>query len=96
MCVVSDEAAAVGVTAVPTPMTSVESDLWYVHEQSFDTFRFGDQTGAQSNTGRLREIDSKAMRKVEEGQDVVLVLQNSAQSDGTISSIGGRMLVKVN
>ncbi len=28
-CVVSDQAVAIGVTAVPTPITDIDSDLWH-------------------------------------------------------------------
>ena len=31
MAVVSDQAVAIGVTAVPTPITDMGSDLWFVH-----------------------------------------------------------------
>ena len=31
MAVVSDQASALGVTAVPTPATDAASDLWYLH-----------------------------------------------------------------
>ena len=31
-CVVSDEALAIGVTAVPTPVTELASDLWFIHQ----------------------------------------------------------------
>ena len=31
VAVVSDQAVAVGVTAVPTPITDIGSDLWFVH-----------------------------------------------------------------
>ncbi len=31
LCVVSDQAAAIGITAVPTPDTDLASDLWYLN-----------------------------------------------------------------
>ncbi len=31
-CVVSDQAAAIGITAVPTPFTDLGSDLWFLHQ----------------------------------------------------------------
>jgi len=31
MAVVSDEASAIGVSAIPTPVTDAASDLWFVH-----------------------------------------------------------------
>jgi len=32
LCIVSDEAAAVGVTAIPRPYGDAESDFWFTHE----------------------------------------------------------------
>ncbi len=95
MAVVSDQAVAVGVTAVPTPITDMGSDLWFLHEVFM---------GRESNlTDRAQPafggtIDSKAMRKVDIGQDLVVVSELSANvsSGGYVLSQGGRMLVKVN
>ena len=43
------------------------------------------------------EIDSKAMRKVDIGQDLVIVGElATGQSAGFTMTTGGRMLVKVN
>ncbi len=37
-CVVSDQAVAIGVTAVPTPVTDKGSDLWFVYESLIGSF----------------------------------------------------------
>jgi len=90
-CVVSDQARAIGISAVPTPVTDVASDLWYAHRW------MGSGHGAgtvDSQRGTAYEIDSKAMRKVEEGQDVITVVEN-ATGDGVILSVAGRLLVKL-
>jgi len=92
-CVVSDQASAIGVTAVPTPITDQQSDLWYFYEQQFG--RFG---GTQvEEVGRQMQIDSKAMRKVEEGEDLIIVLETAAVTEGAsmVSVIGGRFLIKL-
>ena len=96
LAVVSDEAVAVGVTAVPTPMSSMGSDLWFVHEISLDSLLSATVAGFVHPAGRFHRIDSKAMRKVDIGQDLVVVIQNGATSQGTENVLGGRMLVKVN
>ena len=53
---------------------------------------------AVGSTGELSqyEVDSKAMRKVDIGQDLVIVGEASGASQGFIMNVGGRMLVKVN
>ena len=97
MAVVSDQAETVGVTAIPTPITDIGSELWFVHQLMYNNISFGDATGFQSGNVAQYEVDSKAMRKVNGGQDVVLVGElSAAASDGFSFFAGGRMLIKVN
>jgi len=92
--VVSDQAVAVGVTAVPTPVTDSGSDLWYVHK-----FIFGDESNLTDRTRSATRlsIDSKAMRKVNEDQDIVTVVESGAATvgAGSIISLAGRFLIKL-
>ena len=96
MAVVSDEAVAVGVTAVPTPVTQMASDYWFVHQIFMSSCIVKDATGIDFDVMKNYEIDSKAMRKVDIGQDLVLVAELSAAGAGFAFTVGGRMLVKVN
>ncbi len=93
--VVSDQAVGIGVTAVPTPFTDMESDLWFSYELLFNSFVFINGSGFQENAGLTGELDSKAMRKVEDGQDIVSVIETSAISQGAIVRVGFRMLIKL-
>jgi len=68
--VVSDEAVAVGTTAIPGPISESGSNLWYVYQALMGNFRFITGSGFVQNNQQI-EIDSKAMRKVEVGQDIV-------------------------
>ncbi len=95
MCVVSDQAAAIGVTAVPTPFTDLGSDLWYMHRILSSHFQFISGTGFGLEDGSQVQIDSRAMRKVNDDQDVILVLENSALSDGSTTFSAGRFLIKL-
>ena len=91
MAVVSDQAVAVGVTAVPTPITDLASNLWFVHQLIFaDESNLTDRTRSATRMS----VDSKAMRKVEVGQDMVIVIETGAFSSGAILEVGGRMLIK--
>ncbi len=97
IAVVSDQATAIGVTAVPTPTTDSPSDLWMVYE--FLIGRFAVATGASiAHVGMERIVDSKAMRKVEDGQDIVQVVEGPGAglaSTGSIISGFNRTLVKL-
>ena len=93
IAVVSDQAVAVGVTAVPTPVTESASSLWFMHQYIFaDESNLTDRTRSQRNM----TLDSKAMRKVEVGQDVVFVVEKGADGGGFILTDGVRMLLKTN
>ena len=92
-CVVSDQSVAIGITAVPTPIVDIGSDLWYFYEQCFG--RFG---GTQvEEVGRQLKIDSRAMRKVEDGQDLIIVQETAGTSLSISAStiVGGRFLLKL-
>ena len=95
--VVSDQAVAVGVTGVPTPTTDSFSDLFYVYEMMIGRFLFGTGVGFIEG-GQTRIIDSKAMRKVEDGQDIATMVEGpGAGLASTGSRISGftRILVKL-
>jgi len=97
ICIVSDQASAIGITAVPTPMTDQESDLWFVYEYLAQEFVFVTGAGFDSQGAAMREYDSKAMRKVEDGQDLVIVgeVPSSATSEGVVITNSGRVLIKL-
>ncbi len=90
LAVVSDQAVAVGLSALPTPATDLSSSLWLAHQVMFaDAVNITDRT----SPGQKYEINSKAMRKVEIGQDLVLMAESGSSSGVNILS-GGRILVK--
>ena len=92
--VVSDQAVGIGVSAVPTPLTDKGSDLFFLYEQLFDRIEEsgGAGTGVPTSTGRFAQFDSKAMRKVETDQDVIVVVENELA--GALVVTSGRMLIK--
>ena len=92
--IVSDQASAVGITALPTPFTDSGSDLWYTREVITSVFGFISGVGTQE-LGILKTYDSKAMRKVELGQDLAVVIEISSISLGANVVHEGRALVKL-
>jgi len=94
-CVVSDQAEAIGVTAIPTPSTDRGSDLWFLYEENMALYELGTFVGFDFDAGVRKEFDSKAMRKVEEGQDVVFVLEATTGSLGATVQTAGRLLIKL-
>ena len=94
MCVVSDQASAAGAASVPTPDTDAASDLWFLHQYYMGEFRFGTNVGFQNRSERQYQIDSKAMRKVNEDEDVLVIAELNTTGSGHTVSIAGRLLIK--
>ncbi len=93
--VVSDEASAIGVTAVPTPTSGSGSSLWFSWTPWFASIKLGSNISI-ANVGSSYEFDSKAMRKVEVGQDIVAVVENQHAADGASFLFTARILIKTN
>ncbi len=96
MAVVSSQSAAVGVGSIPTPLTDLGSDKWLLWDFMTGAFNFQSAVGvdAQFESNHYR-IDSKAMRKVEDGEASVLVLEAPAFSSGMTVTTAGRQLIKL-
>ncbi len=94
LCVVSSQALAIGVTAVPTPLTDLASDLWFAHQIMMTDFFFVSAVGIDADGGAYFEIDSRAMRKVNDDQEIVLVGEAASTSLGFNLDIAGRLLIK--
>ena len=93
--VVSSQAIAVGITALPTPQTDLGSDLFYVFETIMGRFQFGDATGSPPNSLVGMSYDSKAMRRVNDDQDIAFVIENSSVSSGCTVHHVCRTLIKL-
>ena len=94
--VVSEQAVAIGATAVPTPDTDISSSMFFMFESMASRFEFDDATGFHPANGVRQHYDSKAMRKVEQGEDVIFVAEAlSIVASAKIVHVA-RMLVKTN
>ncbi len=73
MVVVSETAIAAGVASIPGPVTDASDDGWFVWEPF--TQETQGVTGGSKSTGYT--FDSKAMRRIEEGFAVAVVVENA-------------------
>jgi len=77
--VVTDQASAIGITAVPTPMTDLGSDSFFLHRAfGVDFQSTAASTAAANVNGWEFETTSKAMRKVPDGFDLAITIENAA------------------
>ena len=94
MCIVSDVALAIGITALPSPVSEISDDFWFVHQTIVQRTEFITAAGFHPNVSRNYEFDSKAKRKLEDGSVIVLVAENSGPH-GFQMACGLRLLSQV-
>jgi len=95
MVVATEQAIAIGITALPTPVTDASSDMFFVYESVLGEITVTTDVGVVDPSGINRSFDSKAMRKVEDGQNVAFVAETSATSEGVNLTTSFRMLLKL-
>ena len=93
--VVSEQAATVGITAVPHPGTDAAWGGWLYHTYWFSQTQFLSSVGLQFDKMHTIVIDSKAMRKVGETERLVVVWENTGASHGVSVFDSIRILSKV-
>ena len=95
--VVSETARAAGIGSIPHPGAVPESDQWFVHQfwKASMQVSVGAPTSLAGGSFWSRyEFDSKAQRKVEDGQAIVVVLENTSATAGSRFLINFRMLYR--
>ena len=95
MVVVSEQARVAGVASIPTPISDEASDLWFVHQFWQADVAFVSASGFTTDGFKAYEFDSKAMRKVQEGDGIAVVLENASGVDGAVFILKFRMLFKL-
>ena len=95
VCVVSDQAVAIGVTAIPTPHTDPESDLWLLHQYWSAPMVTSVDARGVATFDREYVLDSKAMRRVSEDQSLAFVVENGSSAFGAEYRLDARVLSKL-
>ena len=96
ICIVSENAFGIGVTAVPNPTTDIGWDGWLYHKlfaiKGVETTLEGQQLAAMIRV----DIDSKAMRKIKETDIMVAVVDGTEVGQATANlSFQSRVLDKL-
>ncbi len=92
LIVVMETAVTAGVASLPLPFTQAENDGWFAHQF------FAAEGSASTNVGRPLErfsYDFRSQRKVEEGMNIAVVVQNGSATDGLNYISQFRMLIKL-
>jgi len=78
MAIVTAAAAAIGVTAIPTPLTEAGWDGWLLHQYlSVERITAGSDIGEGWSEYDRRVLDSKAMRKANEDEVLIGVWEGA-------------------
>ena len=74
MSIVKENARLIGITAIPSPVSDLGDDTFFLWEPWALSF------GAVEDPAQIQRIpiDGKAMRKIEDGDGLVVVAQNAA------------------
>ncbi len=91
-CVVTDQAFAAGAASIPGPWTNADWDGWFIWQEY--SMRWDQATDVGRQIASIQyEIDSKAMRKVQANETVVLMAESQV---GLIEAFfAPRMLFKL-
>ena len=89
--VVSDKAVTTGATAVPDPITQESSDEWFMYQ----SYAVAGVNSASEPPLMAYPFDSRGQRKVQDGDDVVIVVSNASAANGVEFILKFRMLVKL-
>ena len=92
LAVVTEQALGIGVTAVPTPVTDLGSDQFFLHQIMW---AHQNDVAQQSNPAAIYEVDSKAMRKVGENDELYSTGEFTNTAQGCVLHSAGRMLIKL-
>ena len=95
ICVVTAQAVSVGITAIPHPATDAAWGGWLYHQFLQRVFRFGTAVGMEPDFMHQIEVDSKAMRKVDEDERLITVWENTSSTHGIDTLSSFRFLSKV-
>ena len=92
ICVVSARALTVGITALPDPLTEANADFWFVFQPWSVVREVSNNSGTMS---WIKMFDSKAQRKVEEGDQLAFICANSNSGAAIQFGVQLRMLIKL-
>ncbi len=93
MQVIGDDARAAGVATYASPFADAGDDSWLYHQ--FFAATIDDRSDSDLVLSQSWVIDSKAQRKVVDGQAIVFSSEGGSEADGFDVAVGLRILCKL-
>ena len=88
MHIANNNAVLVGAAAMLGPVTDQNDDAWFLWHPIVQRFRLVTASGFDGSDGHLYLIDSRAQRKLQEGESAVLLVENSSPIFGMSVTFG--------
>jgi len=95
MVVVNDLALAAGAASIPGPVTEAADDGWFVWVPFSQRSAIGAPTAGGNINTVTWEFDSKAMRRIEEGFSVAVMVENANPVTGIFFAVSMSMLTSL-
>ncbi len=95
IAIVEEQARAAGVASLPGPQTNSAWDGWLYWHAIQDRLAVATAVGVADHFQTVIEIDSKAMRKINDNEALVLIAENASASHVFSVSINVRTLYKM-
>ena len=95
LIIVNDLAVAAGAASIPGPITDRESDGWFLYVPIVQQFNFASGVGLQPDMAVQYHFDSKAKRRVQEGFQIAIMVENAHATHGFAISTIFRMLTQI-
>ena len=94
--VISTEAARVaGAASLPDPTADEDTGVWQTYVPFVNQFKLVNATGVDGNSGTMFMVDSKAMRKIDTGFALNLMISNASTLHGMVFAVNFRFLFKL-
>jgi len=93
MSVVKNAAAVAGIASLPTPITDESDDSFFLWQPWLTDFLFLSAIGIDNNNFTRYDFDSKAKRKITQGDTIVVTMENASATFAAEFVIKFRMLI---
>ncbi len=92
--IVTEDAAAVGITAIPGPISDLNAD-WFWHAWIVSRFEQATTVGFESSAGSFERFDVKSRRKIPADKVFSFVAETDSASAGVTIQFATRFLTRL-
>ena len=87
--IASDQAVATGITALLGPVTDASDDVWLMWRGFVSR---GGSSASNETNGQQIHVDSRGQRRLQEGQQAVLMIENASATFAFLASFAASVL----